>query len=278
MVSPAIIWATAMPDIRETPTDILIFTADPRSANALVDGLAMSGLTIQLTTSVETVIATVATNAPAALLMLPRRLWAPEGIESLRRLRSLNPLPCIIRAAPDDGAHERVSALEAGADEVLPSGMLVSEAVARIHALLRRVRGTGASAAWRLVATGCLLESPHGDAQRLTSAEFALVSMLAAAAGEALGRDAISEHVFRRPWRPDDRAVDSLVKRVRRKLPPDAIQSVRSVGYALTIAIETMALHVQNCAPHTLSTSLALSTTYSGVAPVDATKHPLGKG
>ena len=64
----------------------------------------------------------------------------------------------------------------------------------------------------------------------MTHAEYALLSILAAAGGDAVERDAISDQVFRRPWRPDDRAVDSLVKRVRRKLPPDAIPSVRSVG------------------------------------------------
>ena len=89
----------------------------------------------------------------------------------------------------------------------------------------------------------------------MTNAEYALLSILAAAGGDAVERDAISEQVFRRPWRPDDRAVDSLVKRVRRKLPPDAIQSVRSVGYALTIALETGSAHVQICAPHIVATS-----------------------
>ena len=244
-----------MDDIRETRPDILIFAADPQSARTLIDGITSSGLTIQLATSADFAMSAVVSSAPAALLMLPQRLSSPEGIESLLRLRSLYPVPCIISAGSGDGAQDRVLALEAGADEVLHGGMPVSEAVARIHALLRRARGAGLLAGWRLVATGRLLESPFGDTQKMTNAEYALLSILAAAGGDAVERDAISEQVFRRPWRPDDRAVDSLVKRVRRKLPPDAIQSVRSVGYALTIALETGSAHVQICAPHIVATS-----------------------
>lgn len=270
-----------MDDITEIQRpDVLIFTADEQSPQPIVEGLARSGFTVQLTTSAEFVTWSAANNAPAALLMLPRRLWAPEGIHALRLLRSLHSLPCVIKAAPSDGAQERVAALEAGADEVLHGGMPVTEVVACIQALLRRTQRTLSAANWRLLASGRVLESPQGEAQRLTSAEYALMTMLAPAAGEAVDRHSISERVFRRPWRPDDRAVDSLVKRVRRKLPSDAIQSVRSVGYALTIAVELTppcVERVEICAPHTVLTSPPSAATYSSAAQVDATKGPIGK-
>ena len=92
-------------------------------------------------------------------------------------------------------------------------------------------------------------------AHRLTSAEYELVAMLAAAQGAAVDREAICRRVFRRPWRPDDRAVDSLVKRLRRKMPTDAIHSVRGVGYALTVAILAAPSPVENCALHAIGSA-----------------------
>jgi DNA-binding winged helix-turn-helix (wHTH) protein len=70
----------------------------------------------------------------------------------------------------------------------------------------------------------------------LTGAEFELLRLLAAAAGEPVDRETISRSVFRRPWQIEDRAVDGLVKRLRRKLQADAIASVRGVGYAIRFA------------------------------------------
>ena len=61
-----------------------------------------------------------------------------------------------------------------------------------------------------------------------------------AAAGGAVDRDAICQEALRRPWRPEDRSVDGLIKRLRRKLGQDAIQSTRGVGYALTFQIHSV--------------------------------------
>lgn len=257
--------------------DVLILAADADPPHALVEGLTDSGLSTQRTTSPEFVIWSAANDPPAVLLLLPHRLTTPGGISLIKRLRALHALPCVIRAAPDDTAQDRVDALEAGADEVLNATMPVSEIVARIQALLRRTRGTLSTLNWRLLASGRMLEMPNAEPQRLTSAEYALVTTLASASGEPVDRYAISERVFRRPWRPDDRAVDSLVKRVRRKLPPNAIQSVRNVGYALTIAIDFTPAHVEICAPHKLLTPPPPGTTYSSIAQVHGTKAPNGK-
>lgn len=257
--------------------DVLILAVEAAVSQPIVEGLTGSGLTVRLTTSAEVAIWAARKNSPAVLLLLPDRLRGRGGLHTLRQLRSSHSLPCIIRAAPDDAAQDRVAALNAGADEVLHGEMPVTEAVARIQALLRRTRGTLSPANWRLLAPGRVLESPGGEPQRLTSAEYALIVTLATAAGAPVDRDAISERVFRRPWRPEDRAVDSLVKRVRRKLPPDAIQSVRSVGYALTMVVDLVPSHVEICAPHTVLTSVPLPATYSGVVRVDTTGRPNGK-
>lgn len=167
-----------------------------------------------------------------------------EALDALRDLRRASSMPCILVDATPLPAGERVAALEAGADEVLDAAVPLPEAVARVRAVLRR-SGPAAAAhrpargGWSLSPNARLVHGPEGGSHRLTAAEFDLLRLLIAASGRAVERDAISREAFRRPWRPEDRAVDGLVKRLRRKLGPDAILASRGVGYALTIEIHS---------------------------------------
>jgi DNA-binding response OmpR family regulator len=224
----------------------------------VADGLTRRGLAAEMASSLDRMVDTAAAGSPDAVLLVPESLSGPNGIAAIRRLRAVSGMPCVVVARPGDAPADRVAALDAGADEVLHGGIPVSEAIARIRATLRRAGRTGSvmpaasldPVPWRLVAAGRRLSPPIGPARRLTSAEYDLVAMLAGARGAAVDREAISRLVFRRPWRPDDRAVDSLVKRLRRKMPKDVIQSVRGVGYALTVDILGATAPVENCALH----------------------------
>lgn len=168
-----------------------------------------------------------------------------EALDALRNLRRESSMPCILLGATPLQADDRVAALDAGADEVLDAAIPLSEAVARVRAVLRRSTQAVAAAqpqgrgAWCLSSGARLIQGPGGGSHRLTAAESDLLRLLIAASGRAVGRDAISREAFRRPWRPEDRAVDGLVKRLRRKLGPDAILASRGVGYALTIEIHS---------------------------------------
>ncbi len=240
-------------------------------ARLVTSGLARRGLAVEFAASPDPAVAAVEAAAADAILLLPETLSGPNGIDDIRRLRRVSQAPFIVVAGREDAPAQRIAALDAGADEVLHAGIPVSEAIARVRAMLRRARRPDASeqaaapqdTRWRLVAAGRYLAAPAGRRQRLTSAEFDLVAMLAAAAGAPVDRDAISRKVFRRPWRIDDRAVDSLVKRLRRKMPADAIHSVRGVGYAMTVAIEAAPAPVENCALHAIAPAPKKTTTYS---------------
>lgn len=170
-----------------------------------------------------------------------RHAWPSEPcvLIALRDLRRESAIPCIVVGAARVPPGQRVAALDAGADEVLDPAVSVPEAVARVRAILRRAASRAApapaEAGWRLSAESRQVDAPDGRSHRLTSAEFDLLRLLVAASGEAVDRDAVSRHVLRRPWNPADRAVDGLVKRLRRKLGADAIRSARGVGYALTV-------------------------------------------
>jgi DNA-binding response OmpR family regulator len=247
-----------MQNTRPFPSARLLLLATPRlRARLVADGLGRRGVGVEVAPSLDRLMEAATAGGPDAILLVPERLAGPHGIAAIRRLRAACSIPCVIVAAPEDTPADRVAALDAGADEVLHGGIPVPEAIARIRAALRRARPDAPARAevaefapWRLVAAGRRLSEPGGPGHRLTSAEYELVAMLAAAHGAPVDREAISRQVFRRPWRPDDRAVDSLVKRLRRKLPSDAIHSVRGVGYVLTLAILDAPPPVENCALH----------------------------
>lgn len=219
---------------------LIIFAVDADRARPFAESLACGDVAVQQAGCLETLIDCITAWPPDALLVLPLRDGRPAAIDAVRMMHGLPRLPYVVFAAPEDGPEERAAALEAGAAEVLHDGMPMPEAIARIRAVLRRVAVRHVEAVpWRLQESGRRLVTPGGDMLRLTSAEFDLIAVLASAGGAPVDRDAVCRTVFRRPWRPDDRAVDSLVKRLRPKLPDDAIQSVRGVGYALSLAVRS---------------------------------------
>ncbi|MBR0653421.1 response regulator transcription factor [Roseomonas terrae] len=217
---------------------LIILATEGDGARPFVEGLTRGGIAVQMAPTPEVLMLSLSAEGADVVLVLSAQL-APAGTGgAMRLMRSVPRVLCVLVAAPGDGPEERAAALEAGAAEVLHGGIPLPEAIARIRAVLRRAPPRGADAGpWRLTSSGRRLVSPTNDTLKLTTAEFGLIALLATAAGEPVDREEVCRAVFRRPWRPDDRAVDSLVKRLRPKLPTDAIQSVRGVGYALTLPV-----------------------------------------
>lgn len=154
-------------------------------------------------------------------------------------------MPCVVIGAAPLSPDDRVAALEAGADEIIDAAMPLPEAIARLRVVLRRRSSvdSGPSPAepiWRLSPATRHVQTPDGGTHRLTAAEFELLRLLIAGAGQPVDRDTISQKAFRRPWQLEDRAVDGLVKRLRRKLGQDTIQTSRGLGYALTIQVHSL--------------------------------------
>lgn len=235
---------------------ILLLDPAPSGLGWLAEALVCKGHVIASVAAAEGLVAQLSDPGAASLLVV--RLAGPSraGLDLLRRIRRTSPVPCILVAGRADALAERVAALELGADDCWHHGMAKVEMLARVQAMLRRVPSVTAEAAsagpprthtqadirggaalsggWRLLPRRRVLVAADGRLSiRLTGAEFEFLRLLAAAGGEPVDRDVISRAVFRRPWRIEDRAVDGLVKRLRRKLDDDAIATVRGVGYAL---------------------------------------------
>jgi|GEM_PF-2696369 len=219
---------------------------------------------------------------PADLLVLRPPGAGRDGLRMLQRIRTASPIAVVLIGHSCDRFGDRVAALELGADDYLAPGMPLPEMIARIRAVLRRAAGGGTRAlsradgagaappiqgGWRLaVHRRALVATDGGRTLPLTGAEYELLRQLQRAGGAAVDRDTISRLVFRRPWRVEDRAVDGLVKRLRRKLAGEAIASVRGVGYALRFAEPETGSEpdahprVENCAPNSRPSTLELQS------------------
>ena len=233
-------------DDRSEPAPVLrIVEADAAFGRRLRDFLAGHGLPCSLHEGADALLESVAVQPPPRLVLLcGGDLAAPLSV--LRSLRAASRVPCILLA---DGLDEAggVLARDTGADDAADRAAPFPAVLARVRAVLRRAE-CGAAAAppaavvgldgWRLLPDRRQLLRPDGLECPLTTAEFDLVRMLVERRGRAVSRDAIARTVFGRPFRADDRAVDNLVLRLRRKLDaaadPRAIRTVRGAGYMFT--------------------------------------------
>jgi len=171
----------------------------------------------------------------AAILdvMLPEM----DGFELCRTIRKESELPIVMLTARGD-VMDRVVGLELGADDYLPKPFEPRELLARVQTILRRVPAA-ANAARQLRFEGIEIDldrrsvTRHGESVELTSTEFELLSLLAAAPHKVFSRDDILEKLRGRSAEDiHSRAVDILVSRLRRKLEPlDCIHTLRNAGY-----------------------------------------------
>ncbi len=222
----------------------------------LVEALQQRGFLASACDSLELALASlpgIAGRPGAELILLRAPGAAGDALAMVRRIRAVSGVPLVLMGSPGASFGDRVAALEQGADDYVGAAMPLQEVLARMRAVLRRASLSNRRAprpapaasfgsrliegGWRLSAHRRALVGRDGAAAMpLTGAEFELLRLLAAADGEPVDRETISTSVFRRTWQAEDRAVDGLVKRLRRKLQADAIASVRGVGYALRFA------------------------------------------
>jgi len=179
-------------------------------------------------------------DGPLDLIIMDLKFGAENGLDLLRRIRSVSNIPCVVLSAALCEL-DRVLALEMGADHFLSKSLTHREVLAHLRALLRRSIFVASSLArpggWRIMPEQREVLRPDGVPCGLTSAEFDILQFLAAATGKAVSRDDISKQVFSRPYRVGDRTVDMLITRLRRKIERDAdsprmIKTVRAVGYS----------------------------------------------
>jgi DNA-binding response OmpR family regulator len=218
---------------------LAIVEGEPRFGRELARFFDEHGFTTELQGDIGALLACLPVRPPRMVLLGVGEEVTP-ALSALRRLRDVSLLPCILLTCRSDDV-SAVLAMEAGADDVACRSTPLRLLLARMRAVLRRGEwGTVEEVpavslgGWRLVPQRRQLLRPDGSECPLTTAEFDLMCLLMDQRGRAVPRDAIAQAVFRRPFRAEDRTVDNLVLRLRRKLGPmqgNSIKTVRGAGY-----------------------------------------------
>ncbi len=215
---------------------ILIIEDEARIASFVAKGLRAEGHH-----------ATVAADGPTGLdlalgddhdlVVLDIGLPGMDGFELLEQLRAQGSKVPVIVLTARDSVTDTVSALEGGADDYMPKPFRFAELNARIKLRLRQLAGASGSMPDTLAAGRVRLDlrtrRAHVDGRELdlSAREFALAEMFLLNAGQVLSREQLLDHVWGLDFDPGSNVVDVYVGYLRRKLGPDAISTVRGMGY-----------------------------------------------
>ncbi len=180
------------------------------------------------------------------LLVLDVMMPGASGFDVLRTLRAEGATCPVIFLTARDHVIDRVAGLELGADDYVTKPFEPRELVARVGAVLRRVRGAAEAPAVEPTASLTLDDlvidrlarsvTRDGQPLELTRTEFDLLARLAERPSQVWTREQLGEAVFGQAFDAFDRTIDSHVKNLRRKLDPapgggSYVETVRGVGY-----------------------------------------------
>lgn len=190
---------------------------------------------------------------PVDLVLLDILLPGANGLDLCRALRAKSKVPIIIVSARGQEM-DRVVGLEIGADDYIAKPFGQKELLARVRALLRRSAGLapfpGHSKAdvirfdgWQLDLRRRELLEPAGAVVDLSAAEYDLLVSFLENPQRVLGRQRLLESSRARVSGINDRSIDVLISRLRRKLQtngslPPLIRTIRGVGYMFCAEME----------------------------------------
>ncbi|HZX76378.1 response regulator [Lysobacter sp.] len=181
------------------------------------------------------------------LVILDVMMPGEDGLSAARRLAS-EAGPALIMLSALGTDTDRIIGLEIGADDYLAKPCNPRELLARVRAVLRRRQSAGAPsgnlyefAGWHLDVVRRDLRDPGGTFINLSNGEFSLLRTFVEHPQRVLSRDQLLDYARGRDSEVFDRAIDSQISRLRRKInertPAELIRTVRNEGYMLLPAV-----------------------------------------
>jgi len=232
---------------------VLIVDDDPLIRDLLQAYLSQEGYTVHCAATAEQA-ETLLAEQPVELVMLDIRLPGKDGLTLTRELRVRSEVGIILITGRNDEI-DRIVGLECGADDYVSKPLNPRELVSRAKNLIRRVRHAQGSRPagpanvtlkqfgdWSLDCDRRRLIDPQGGETLLTHGEYQLLSVFLRNSGHTLSRDQLMDQIRNREWVPNDRSIDVLVGRLRRKLhddpaEPELIITIHGAGYLFTASV-----------------------------------------
>lgn len=225
---------------------ILVIEDDPSMTRLLKNMLIDEGFVVETANTPEKATAALR-RLDIDLITLDLGLGHADGLAFARSLRAMHTTPFIIVSGKSDEI-DRIVGLEIGADDYIIKPFNPREVLARVRAVLRRrdashtalqaknAQPTLAFEGFVFDESRRLLLSPTGDEITITAREFSLLNAFLQRPQRVLHRDYLLENVDGLESTALDRAVDTLVSRLRRKLiaagaSESIIKTVRGAGY-----------------------------------------------
>jgi DNA-binding response OmpR family regulator len=236
--------ASDLVDLTENTKTVLIVDDDVELAEEMAEALSAYGIQSRIAHEWRTMVERLEEGGQD-LILLDQKLGRTNSLTQLAQLRSKVNVPILLLTG-NPNVVDRLLGLELGADDFLQKPISGRELSARVHAHLRRDDRARQAVApppapapgWRLSEIQRRLYKPDGSIVPLTSAEFELLLVLTNPPGVPVSRADLTMRILKREYRASDRAMDTLVCRVRRKLGcsthSECIVAVRNGGYVFT--------------------------------------------
>jgi two-component system response regulator MprA len=221
---------------------VLVAEDDLSVRESLVLALELEGYRVHAVTNGADAIAAADQDAPD-VIVLDIMMPVLDGLTACRRLRAAGSRTPILMLTARQEVSDRVSGLDAGADDYLPKPFSLDELLARLRALLRRTDSTEAGEELRV---GDLALDPQrrtavrdGRPLELTKTEFDLLELLMLNAGIVLSRETIYDRIWGFDFETTSRSLDVYIGYLRRKTEaggePRLLHTVRGVGYVVRV-------------------------------------------
>jgi two-component system, OmpR family, response regulator MprA len=219
----------------------IIVAEDDRAARESVTrALELEGYDVRAVTDGDAALSALAEH-PTDVLILDLMMPRVDGLTVCRRLRAQGDRTPILIMTARTEVSDRISGLDAGADDYLPKPFSLDELLARVRALHRRATYSGPDDSIQL--SDLRIDQAGRRAWRgereleLTKTEFDLLQLLANNAGVVLEHSTIYDRIWGYDFGKDSKALAVYVGYLRRKLEangePRLIHTVRGVGYTM---------------------------------------------
>ena len=227
--------------------NILLVEDESRVADFIVRGLKGDGFVVMHASDGETALESLATNK-FDVVVLDLMLPGMSGTDVCRQMRARRDYTPVLMLTALDRTEDRVGGLNSGADDYLNKPFDFDELVARINALVRRVRDYGDGDTISETITcgslkydrSSLIVEKDGTEIELTEKEREVLAIFMLNPGRVIARERILNSVWGANADPLTNVIDVYVGRIRKKLnlSKDELKNLRGVGYRFTPQME----------------------------------------